>query len=160
MVGALGLSVLALLVPCKTSDLAVSTPGGRFIFNGATGSLVGGAVFRNRTQRSCILDGWPSVRFVGGGSADVVQIQSRLTPSEPRLHVLRPGRRGWFWVIWSNWCGPGSKGASGPYAPPRAVRIGLPRAGGRIELLVAEAPRCDVAGKPSRVGVEAFTPRS
>ena len=153
--------------PCRLAQLHVggADPLKGVFFNGATGSLVGRVTFRNM-GRVCSLLGRPRVRFVGGPSATVRQLQKRLRGDAPALDVLPPpfsvralphGRSASVEIWWSNWCAAANAGDGRLSQPPAAVELALP-SGGTTRLDVSSSPRCDVPAAPSTVSVGAFTP--
>lgn len=73
------------------------------------------------------------------------------------LRALGPGKSAVISLLWSNWCGPGSKPASGPGTPPDGLRIRF-RSGSSLVVPVAQAPRCDAPQQPSLLSVGPFTP--
>jgi hypothetical protein len=100
---------------------------------GATGSLLGGAVLRN-TGEACA---------VARVAAAIEQSSYRLAAAPPRRSapvLLRRGQAAWVPLTWSNWC------RSGP------VRLVLrPGGHGAIVLPLSERPRCDDTQSPPKL---------
>ena len=152
---------------CRSSDLHAS-----LFLQGATGSLVGGVTLRQIGRTPCALVGQPSVRFAGKAARrtrwriHTMHVLGGVDPSAivlPRssLRSMRPDEEAFVQMVWSNWCGPDSQPASGPGPAPRAIVLSLPRGGGEFRLRTQDrpiAPRCDVPGWPSNLGVTVFLP--
>lgn len=149
--------------PCDTGMLR-----GSLFLQGATGSLVGGAVLTNIGRAKCSLRGRVAVKFVRG-SADRTNWTVVAGKAQPRdrsavydrdssLRALAPGRAAYVPIWWSNWCPPGTVETSGG-VPPDALIIGLPHGRGSLELPVSRAPRCDAPGNPSTIVVGPLTRR-
>ena len=148
--------------PCRASALHA-----QLFLQGATGSLVGGVSLRNVGRGACSLLGWPAVSFVGAAAAAAKWRVMRAAAQPQRidlladppgsLRALEPGKSVGVTLWWSNWCGPASRPASGPGAPPKALVLSL--AGKTtIRIPVAHAPRCDQPQAPSTLSVGPYQP--
>jgi hypothetical protein len=136
---------------CSASDLRVS--GG---VQGATGSIVGPFYVTNVAGSSCRLPRRPDIRIStrDGGVLPVRQRPAGLVNAAP-VRVLAPGRRAHTYLYWSNWCGPWPARRAGLTRPLR-FRLTL-TSGSALTLSVrTPPPRCDVPGRPSRLGVSPF----
>jgi hypothetical protein len=156
---AVSLLVSAVLgVPTCTSAALQARLG----LQGATGSLAGGVELRNRGRAACLLAARPRARFVGSAARVERLVVGHMRPllglHETASIVLRPGRAAWLTLWWSNWCGPGSKPASGPAPPPDALVLEFPGRA-RVRVATPDAPRCDVPSSPSRLDVGGYSPR-
>ena len=121
----------------------------RVAFQGAGGAAEGGVLVRNRTRYSCQLGGRPLVDLVAAGSRLPVRSVQGVTTDGRRRETwitLRPGRRGFVHLRWSNWCG--------SRADPIRLRLWfrthepLVRVGGTVM-----PPRCDNAASDSLLAV-------
>ncbi len=136
---------------CRGSELAPA-----LFLQGATGKLIGGMRFRVTGDTACSIHfGPPRVSFIGTSAPVDVYLMPAMTPrgdARPNsaLGSLRRGDRVVVDLVWSNWC-------SG--RPPRTLSITLPieRPTFRIALPFG-TPRCDSAGRPSRLGVGPVVP--
>jgi hypothetical protein len=133
--------------PCRASEL-----GPKLVLQGATGKLVGGISFRVAGKRPCsVFPAAPMISVVGARrrvrlyDIDPADLSNARVPSS--LRRLRRGDRLFVDLVWSNWCGP----------RPAALIVTF-RFGGSVRVPVAEAPRCDSAQHPSRIGVSAIVP--
>jgi hypothetical protein len=149
--------------PCVASQLLA-----RADVQGATGSLLGGVVFSNRSATPCTLGGRPRTHLLDRSRLLAVQTFAlpRQSGDPPVLRdvVLTPhggaptpssSTKGKAFLLlwWSNWC----------KKPPAAVsvRVVLPHGGGRLTVRLNEAeaaPRCDQPKSPSRFGVGVVRP--
>jgi hypothetical protein len=139
--------------PCGISQFHVGDAASvkSVFYNGATGSLSGTVTFRNLGATCGLRD--PRVRFTGGPAAHVPQRQVVLRSQGPI--VPKPVHHGdtvAIQILWSNWCGPKSRPASGPGPPPTHIVVTLP-GGGSARLPVTQAPRCDEPNAPSTIAV-------
>jgi Domain of unknown function (DUF4232) len=131
---------------CRASHLAVQLG-----LQGATGSSVGGILFRNSGARPCSLLGTVRVSLADGFDPAGVEVTANpgRTPPQPgvpmpSLRALRPGEHAFVEIWWSNWCG--------DVAPTRLAAT-LP-SGDRIVLTpIPLVPRCDGPDAPSTVSV-------
>jgi len=154
--------------PCSAAQLR-----GTLGIQGAAGNLGGPIWLTNTSHRACSLVGRPRLAFVGATSAwRITRWQGNsvfggpasydpLTPPPTSLRALAPGRSAATYVLWSNWCGTGSRPAGDSGKPPSAISVTAP-GGGRLVLTRdfhgrLGAPPCEAAA-PSRMAVSAFTP--
>jgi hypothetical protein len=134
--------------PCRASKLRP-----KLLLQGATGKLVGGISFRVASKRPCsVFPAAPVISVVGAQQRVLLYDINPADLSNARvprsLTRLRRGDRLFVDLVWSNWCGP---------APPAALIVKL-RFNGSVRMPVTEAPRCDQAKRPSRIGVSTIVP--
>ena len=155
-----------LAAPCTASQLR-----GALGMQGAAGSLAGPIWLTNISHRACALVQQPRLALVHATSAWRIRAWPKawgkpapydpLTPLRGSLRALMPGRSAATFVIWSNWCGVGSRRNGDSGKPPSAIAIAAP-GGGRLLLSKdfhgsLRAPACE-APAPSRIAVTKFTP--
>jgi Protein of unknown function (DUF4232) len=131
---------------CLGPDLAA-----RADFQGASGAQEGGVVLRNRTHRSCKLNGRAVIDFAAQDMPAPLPVRVAIGRGTDghlpdRALVLSPGQRAFVHARWSNWCGDANSEVR--------VRLWLrslePRVHVRGEI---STPRCDNRGLPSRVAI-------
>jgi hypothetical protein len=143
-----------LAAPCEARTLRAS-----LFLQGATGSLVGGAVVRNVGRTPCSLLGRPRARLVGTRALETAwRVVPARSPSpdlsaiyDPpsSLRALAPGRAAWVPLRWSNWCPPGtSETSTGP--PPDALVLVLPQRRGNLRLVSAKPRAATPRTRPPR----------
>jgi Protein of unknown function (DUF4232) len=124
---------------CTPRDLHASV-----LLQGATGSAAGAFGVVNVGKRSCTLVGRPPVRFTAAdGEAEPVVVSA--WPRRRGAVTLRPHRRAYASVWWSNWCG-----AANPITIHAGVRGGYVAAATGTWL---QHPRCDGPRGPSFAAV-------
>ncbi len=158
----------ATAAPCQLSQLRVSgVIGGGVFQNGLTGGAYAGAVLLRNTGPPCSLVGQPRVRFTGGPSSRIRQIELPLRkdvqpgpdplPTPFFVRALPTGRTASVELVWDAWCAPGNPGAGQISPPPTAMALRLP-SGDAVRLHPGAHPIC--YGKPptSRLEVGTFRP--
>ncbi len=124
---------------------------------GAATHLYGDVTFANRSMASCVLQGQPTVRIIDGlghplpvrdmpvvGSWEQRPLRG-VAPDDWRRGVLRPGRRAFAALEWSNWCGHAVRA-------PLTPSVILPGTGQELRARMLSrigTPECVVPSKPS-----------
>jgi len=120
--------------PCSASDLDASAG-----WQGATGSMLGGVVFTNRSSDPCLLTGRPVVQIVDGQGEPLPVVQTIGRDESPGVLVIVQPQEQAFASIhwWPQWCQPSP-------VPPLTLHLRLP---GGSELVApvrnGGTPRCD-----------------
>jgi hypothetical protein len=87
---------------CRAAQLSASA-----FWQGATGSMPGGATIVNASDSSCMLPaGRPAIHFRWHGKT--LPVEQRILRSDfagKRAHVLAPHERAVVWMQWFEWCG-------------------------------------------------------
>lgn len=138
--------------PCAASHLRAEAE-----WVGAMTHLYGVVIFTNRSTARCALRGQPTVRIVDGlgrplpvrdmpvvGSWEQRPLQG-VSPDDWRRGVLRPGRRAFAAIEWSNWCGHAVRA-------PLTPSVILPGTGQELRVRTLPSigtPECVVPSKPS-----------
>jgi hypothetical protein len=135
----------ALTSPCRAADLRATV-----FLQGAGGAMVGRVTLTNTGLTSCSLVGRPTVSLAGTRSRAMPR--PRAAPEVVReplssLRAVRPGKRVWFAMHWSNWC----------ERHPVTATVALP-GGDRLRVRLGAPPRCESAASPSAIGVSPFVP--
>ena len=154
--------------PCRSSQLRVSgVLGGGVFQNGLTGGAYTGAVLFRNTGPPCSLLGQPRVRFTGGPSSRIRQIEvplrrdvrpgPSLLPAPFFVRSLRTGRSASVELIWDAWCAAGNPGGGQMSPPPTAMELRLP-SGDAVRLRPNAHPLCYGTPPSSRLEVGTFTP--
>ncbi|MDQ6617297.1 MAG: DUF4232 domain-containing protein [Actinomycetota bacterium] len=76
---------------CHTADLAITDDGGQ----GAGGTFLGTAVFRNVSNRTCTLDGYPSLQRLDANGQPMATSVQRTRPT-PVLFSVQPQQQATF----------------------------------------------------------------
>ena len=137
------------LPTCSAPGLLLAPTG----WEGATGSLAGGASVINISDTPCRVGGKPAVELLDS-SGSVIAAGSEATPGSADSVALPSGGTAVAALVWDNWCGP---------APhyPLSLRITLPQVGGQLTAALrgyfagamGALPRCDTPGAGSSIGV-------
>jgi hypothetical protein len=148
---------------------ACEAPGlrARLFLQGETGSLAGYLALTNAGPAPCSLLGRPRVSLSGSAALRerwavedaprAPQPLDALADPLGSLRALAPGKNAVVYLVWSNWCGPGSTAAGRSGALPRGIDIGLP-GGTTVVVPVTSAPRCDQPSDPSTLSATPFSP--
>lgn len=144
---------------CRAADLEVQ---GQVKFVPRLEGGIALPTIRNTGKHVCRLSGRPRVTFVKRGGPVQVQRPVPTTPSNfPELTypassvlALRPGESAALTVTWDNWCDRIVRGK--PHVPPSALRITLPRGGGRLDADYNAVPPCIDPDQPTTIGVSRF----
>jgi hypothetical protein len=124
---------------CRASQLSVSAE-----FQGATGSMAGGARLTNTSSNVCSLPiGAPRVQiFWHGRVLPARQVGETAVSGETPAHVLAPGAKAFVYMQWSGWCGyPPETKTIRPVFRLRLGRLALDTAAQPMS-----TPRCDAPG--------------
>jgi hypothetical protein len=122
-------------------------------WNGATGSLAGGASVINASNEPCAIGGKPGVDLFDSAARLIARGQNPTSPEPADLVPLPTGGTASVITVWSGWCGE-------PPARPLHLRLRLPDDKTELTARVDEAggsetavPRCDSPGSDSSFGV-------
>jgi hypothetical protein len=137
------------LPTCTAADLALSVGG----WQGATGSMAGGATVINVRPEPCRIAGKPGVALFGRGGAQIATGSPPQRGGAADAVELSEGDVAWVITVWSNWC-------RDPPMRPLSLLISLPDDGGELHATVREratsrdeVPRCDAQTAPSSISV-------
>ena len=155
----------ALAPACKAANLRVTHAP--IFTDGLAGSGFAGSVLVRNAGPPCSLLGRPRLRFTGGPSARMRQVQQPLTPDlEPASDPLPPafsvravptGQTVWLAVAWRSWCAPGNRGAGAQSPPPTTFDVTLP-SGGTLHFFPGGTPVCFQPLSTSVVQSDLFRP--
>jgi hypothetical protein len=135
---------------CTADDLVLTAVG----WEGATGSLAGGASVVNLTSSTCTIGGKPVIELLDGRGTVIAHGGDTKNAPGAELVVVSPGGVASVVTVWSNWCG-------SPPRRPLRLRLSLPGSAGELAATIREAgpaspnvvPRCDSPGAGSTFGV-------
>jgi hypothetical protein len=138
------------LPACTSDDVVLAASG----WDGATGSLAGGASVVNLSSSSCTVGGKPGIELLDGRGTVIARGPTAKSAPGGELVVLPPGGAARLITVWTNWCGK-------PPTRPLTVRLSLPMGAGRLTATIREegalspneVPRCDSPGTASTIGV-------
>ena len=146
---------------CKADSLS-ATAG----YQGATGSMAGSIILTNTGTEPCSLQGTAQVKLVDSYGQELVTEQKAMSlDGIDQLITLKPGQQASLFIVWANWCPPGTPetAAASPMAGGVSFQVTLPDGHG---VLTAKAmlghksdtlvPRCDVPGQSSTLSVGTF----
>jgi len=138
-----------LLPACTSSDLVLMASG----WEGATGSLAGGASVTNLGSNPCTVAGKPGVDLLDSRGTIIARGAAPEASPGSALVVLPTGAGADVITVWSNWC-------DSPPSGPLRIRVSLPMGRGELAATVPERalnnpilPRCDSPGSGSTIGV-------
>jgi hypothetical protein len=138
------------LPACTSDDVVLAASG----WDGATGSLAGGASVVNLSSSSCTVGGKPGIELLDGRGTVIARGPTAKSAPGGQLVVLQPGGVASVGTVWMNWCGT-------PPMTPLSVRLFLPGSAGELVATIRgavpatpnEVPRCDSRGTGSTIGV-------
>jgi hypothetical protein len=155
----------ALAPACKAANLRVTHSP--IFTDGLAGSGFAGSVLVRNAGPPCSLLARPRLRFTGGPSSRMRQLQQPLTPDlQPAADPLPPpfsmravptGKTVWLAVAWRSWCAPGNRGGGAQSPPPTTFDVTLP-SGGTLHFFPGGTPVCFQPPATSVVQSDLFRP--
>ena len=155
----------ALAPACKAANMRVTHAP--IFTDGLAGSGFAGSVLVRNAGPPCSLLGRPKLRFTGGPSSRLRQVQQPLTPDllpayDPlpapfSMRAVPTGQTMWLAVAWRSWCAPGNPGAGAQSPPPTTFDVTLP-SGGTLHFFPGGTPVCFQPPSASVVQSDLFRP--